>query len=518
MSNARDLDGRRRIINLTVDIGAFEFVPEHTGTSADHYVSRTGNDTWPYLSWGDAARNIQDAVDAAGAGDTVHVAEGVYASGLKTVLSMRNRVALTKPVTVAAVNGDPRRTVIVGDRDIRTEDIGNMAARCVFVTNGARLTGFMLTNGFTWFGRYPGSISTHGGGGALLYNGGILSNCVVRGNAAGVGAGVCGYGPCRIAYVAITGNRASSGGGAACIDGAMIDTCTVAGNLGTNTGGGIYMSSGTARNCAIYRNFALHSGGGIYAAGGNTLENDTIAVNVALGGGGVFYTGSLSETINCIVYTNWAFIAGKNWYADPGSAAFTSSCTVPDPGGQGNVIGDPLFTDPGEADFRLADFTPCLDAGTNLPWTLASNATDLDGYARIRDCGANRVDMGAYEFPHGRARYRIPVQCPEWRLKRGKKSVLKGRPITPLLAGFLTNGFGTGIWDPGTDADVIGPRPLVTKNNRVWKFKDKIDKTVRIVYSEKQNRRKGTYKTKLKYRYRGDIPETNIVFIAPVSD
>jgi hypothetical protein len=519
MAVARDLDGRRRIISLTVDMGAFEFVPGHTGTSADHYVSKTGGDDWPYLSWSAAARNIQDAVDAAGAGDTVHVAEGVYASGMKTVLGMRNRVALAKPITVLAVNGDPHRTTINGAPDIRTEGIGNMAIRCVFITNGARLVGFTLTNGFTWFGRYPGGVSTHGGGGALLYTGGVVSNCVVQGNAAGVGGGVCGYGPCHIAHTIIAKNGASSGGGAGCINGALLDTCSVSGNISTNGGGGVYTANGTVRNCAVYRNLDFGGGGGgIYADGGNTLENNTVAGNVAIqNGGGVFFTGGNTETINCIIYTNRAFGTGANWYADPGSVVFTCSCTVPDPGGANNVAGDPLFSDPGDGDYRLADFTPCLDAGTNLPWTLAAGATDLDGYPRIKDCGANRVDMGAYEFPHGRSIYRIPVTCPEWKLKQRKKSVLKGSAITPLLAGFLTNSHGIGIWDPAAEADVVGPRPLTTKNNKVWKFKDKLDKTVRIVYLEKQNRRKGTYKTKLKYSYRGDIPQTNIVYVMPVA-
>ncbi len=49
-------------------------------SAATHYVSlESTNPTPPYTNWATAATNIQEAVDAAAAGDEVVVTNGVYA-------------------------------------------------------------------------------------------------------------------------------------------------------------------------------------------------------------------------------------------------------------------------------------------------------------------------------------------------------------------------------------------------------------------------------------------------------
>src|SRR5688572_33387074 len=68
----------------------------------------------PYTNWATAANVIQDAVDVAVAGDEVVITNGVYQIGGHAVdPRLKNRVAVTKALTVRSVNG-PEVTVIRG--------------------------------------------------------------------------------------------------------------------------------------------------------------------------------------------------------------------------------------------------------------------------------------------------------------------------------------------------------------------------------------------------------------------
>jgi hypothetical protein len=166
---------------------ALLLVSTGSGLAAVRYVDvHSTNSTPPYLGWGTAATNIQDAVDAAVADDEILVTNGIYATGGRA----DNRVAVNKPLTLRSVNGPQFSTID-----------GGLSNRCVYLSNRASLLGFTVTNGFVIEGIGGGVFcesqsvvvsnctlsgnSAHDGGGAY---GGTLNNCIVHSNYAGNGA------------------------------------------------------------------------------------------------------------------------------------------------------------------------------------------------------------------------------------------------------------------------------------------------------------------------------------------
>jgi len=145
-----------------------------SASAAIRYVDVDNADpTPPYTNWASAATTIQDAVDAAVAGDQILVTNGVYQAGSRVVAGTSNRVAVEKPVSVKSVNG-AAVTLIQGGQIMR----------CVYLTNGAALVGFTLADGAAREG------SGEGGGVSCASTNEFVSNCVLTGNsAAGMGGG-----------------------------------------------------------------------------------------------------------------------------------------------------------------------------------------------------------------------------------------------------------------------------------------------------------------------------------------
>jgi hypothetical protein len=193
-----------------------------------HYADRnSANPTPPYTNWASAAVTIQDAVDAATAGDEIVVTNGVYATGGRAAGTnlLVNRVAVDKPLVLRSVNG-PQFTIIQGYQVPGTTN-GDGAIRCVYLANGASLSGFTLTNGATRDIQWQTDLDWSGGGLWCESDSCAVSHCVAAGNSA-----------------------ANDGGGAV---GGALKNCTLAGNSARYGGGA---ASCTLNNCIVYYNSA----------------------------------------------------------------------------------------------------------------------------------------------------------------------------------------------------------------------------------------------------------------------
>ena len=296
----------------------------------------------PYTNWMTAATTIQDAVDVALDGDQILVTNGIYQAGGRAISgSLTNRVAVTKAVTVSSVNG-PAVTLIKGYQVPGiTNGVG--AIRCVYLTNGAVLAGFTLTNG---------AILGNGGGMYCESINAFASNCVVAGN-----------------------SSASCGGGT--YQGTL-NNCIVSGNTAFIGGGAAY---GTLNNCVLVSNSASYVGGG---AENGILNNCTIVGNWAPSGGSGTYYSYLN---NSIVYYNQGSEEAYN--------SISTNCCISNLrffGIINSFSNAPVFVDLAGGNLRLQSNSPCINSGNNAS---VPNGPDLDGNPRVK---GGTVDVGAYEF------------------------------------------------------------------------------------------------------------------------
>lgn len=241
------------------DMGAYEL-------TAIHYVAPGGGHVWPFLTWADAATDLQSAIDAADPMDEVLASNGVYnAGGRVRHGSLTNRVVIDPSIRVTAVHG-PHDTVIEG-----AGPIGDAAVRGVYLGTNASLVGFTVRGGAT---RALGDAAVEqSGGGIWSEPGAVISNCVVVSNSANAFGGAVYGGQLVNSFLAA--NTAAQGGGVARGE---IDFCTITGNSAVD-GGGVY--EGTGRYSIVYFNVA--SGAGPNVQGGAW---DTCCVTPDPGGSG----------------------------------------------------------------------------------------------------------------------------------------------------------------------------------------------------------------------------------------
>lgn len=228
---------------------------------------------------------------------------------------------------------------------------------------------------------------TNYGGGAYHEYGGRITASELRGNSAIRGGGVYIKNIGEIFGSILQENTAADGGGIYLYYGGLARGCLLAGNNAVR-GGGIFQYQWTiitdttmVESCTIVSNTAATEGGGLWLR-----DNDPYTVKNY---NNIIWFNTMDSGTSSNVY-NYTWLASNDFY----------HCAVPTdqiPTGQGNRTDDPKFASWTGGDFRLADGSPCINAGTNLPWMSEPGAVDAEGRQRL-DRFSRLADIGCYEY------------------------------------------------------------------------------------------------------------------------
>ena len=351
-----------------------------TDIDEDHVVTACFQRNTTTVTGGGAA--LQNAINAAKDGDTLVVSPGTYTA-----------IIATNAVLDIVSRDGPATTIIQGTNNGLLSGTRAATFSKTMTRPTSTLSGFTLTGGFC-------GDPTYGGGGVF---GGIVSNCVIRGNGALLGGGGAAYS--MLTHCVVSNNTAYVvGAGAAC---SALDNCLVVDNrvpfsstewaaklqdtlgvsivLPAECKGGAGLAFSSADHCTVTANQSTDaaSGGGTWLV----LDNTIVAGNTATAENAnqnLFrFDTPVDPLYTCTTYDDfWGEI---------------------DPPGFVNADTDDTFVNAAAGDFRLKTTSACVDGcdGTfdleNPDMeriALLENGTDLVGSPRWL---ALAPDIGCYE-------------------------------------------------------------------------------------------------------------------------
>jgi hypothetical protein len=370
-------------------------------------------------SWGTALLTLQDALAAAGSGDEIRMAAGVYRpdQGDTATAGSREASFMLKP-GLKILGGfagyglprpdarDPAAYVTILSGDLKGNDQGgllNLNDNSYHVVVGPAdgvpgvLEGVTITGG-----NADGAFPHHYGGGLYNLDGKLqLVNCTFRGNTGVWGGAVMNFG-----------------------SSVTLVNCQLVGNRALMLGGGLYNCEGDATliNCRVVGSTADYAetagGAALYNLNGAlTVLDSTVADNRSPSGKAIasFRWGTASG-IKVKVANSILFNGGNEIWSNVHEAVEVTYSDVQGGWtGTGNISTDPQFTRLGtrspegewiDGDYRLKASSPAIDRGSRA--ALPTDSFDLDGDGNPSEAlpvdlngnprvAALQADMGAYE-------------------------------------------------------------------------------------------------------------------------
>jgi hypothetical protein len=451
-------------------------IPEKSYSTIYYVDNSKANNVGNGLSWTNAKKDVQEAINIAASGDTIWIKLGVYyptkdVTGNTSPANNRDKTFFISKslhlfggfngteTALAARNYRTNSTILNGDLgtiNLKTDN----AYHVVFITDAINsginvtLDGFIIRHGVangigsnTTIGSK--SFSKYYGGGVIITGGNnLVKNCTIDSNSAGLGGGIHMDGNTTILNNVIINNIAGdNGGGIECLNGYIFSNFIS--KNGAEAGGGIHVYSDSAlvMNNVIYDNFGNSYGGGLsLQKGKNKIVNNTIIKNIGINyGGGVEISDSSNYIVNNIFWNNQKNTAIYTLGSDLALARPIHSCinnflqntndTSHYPKSNSNWsnnfyrqnpnVKNPTLPLGSDGIFRTADDGFAL---LNSSMVINAGSSSINNPLDVLDSNRiNGYDVGAYEFRgpcHFTYSYIKDTICP------GKIYIYNGRQIT----------------------------------------------------------------------------------------
>jgi hypothetical protein len=397
------------------------------------YVDADASGANDGTSWEDAYTDLQSALEAAGDGDQIWVAEGIYKPTAEhggtgdryKSFQMKNGVAIYGGFSGTENSLEERDwmshvTILSGDLNGDDEpyftNYVDNSYHVFYHPPEIALTASALLDGFTIRGGNANDVGTHTQGGGMFNYGcsPTLVNVTFTLNRANFGGGMYNDNDSEPLLTAVTfaaNDGGAQGGGMAnfFLSSPSLTDVVFNGNSATQGGGmyNYYYSSPALTNVVFSGNTAGFEGGGMY----NLDYSDPALVNVTFAGNEAGMAVGMYNDNSDPILTNaifWGILTLQIYNSSSTPLISYSDIQGGCPSGAicAHVINlDPQFVDAASGDLRLQLTSPAIDAGDNT--AVPFNVTiDLLGSPRfvdvlsVLDTGFGTpplVDMGAYE-------------------------------------------------------------------------------------------------------------------------